>query len=384
MTSEKPTARVDSNLACAPMTDLPPTGPFLELLSAELETLKKTGRKLSFRAGEIIFNQGDVGDGIYIVEEGEVEISAIVNGERGPALSRLRPRNFFGEMAVIDEQPRSATAAAVVDTVVAFVPRDETLRALAHSPELLTALVRELCVRMRQFDRRFIERILQAERLALVGRFAQSIVHDFKNPLNIIGFAAELAAGEDATPEHRIEGKMLIGKQVDRLTNMINELLEFTRGSSRALNLEPTNYAEFVEEFLKEIRHEAAEKSVTIECANPPPALSLPLDRGRLSHVFYNLVNNAIDVMPSGGKITLHFSMQDGQVVTELEDTGPGLAPEITPRLFEPFATHGKEHGTGLGLSICKRIIEDHRGQISAHSEPGRGAVFSFTLPQSA
>ena len=365
------------------MTDLKTPSPFLHLLSAELETLKRTGQKISYRAGEIIFNQGDVGDGIYIVEEGEVEISAVVNGERGPSLSRLHPRDFFGEMAVIDDQPRSATAAAVVDTVVAFVPRDETLRALSGSPEMLTALVRELCLRMRQFDRRFIENIIQAERLSLVGRFAQSIVHDFKNPLNIIGWAAEVAGGEDATSEERNEGKTQIRRQVERLTNMINELLEFTRGSSRALNLAPTNYGELVKEFLKEIRPEAAEKSVAIECENPPPDVSLPLDQGRLLHAFYNLVNNAIDVMPSGGRISLRFSVQDGHVVTEMEDTGPGLAPEIAPRLFEPFATHGKAHGTGLGLSICKRIIEDHRGKISASSEPGRGAVFSFTLPQS-
>jgi signal transduction histidine kinase len=67
--------------------------------------------------------------------------------------------------------------------------------------------------------------------------------------------------------------------------------------------------------------------------------------------------------------------------VTEIEDTGPGIAPEIAGQLFEAFATHGKAHGTGLGLSICKRIIEDHRGWISARNESGRGAVFSFGLP---
>ena len=163
---------------------------------------------------------------------------------------------------------------------------------------------------------------------------------------------------------------------------MINELLEFTRGSSREVAPERTNYREFVEEFIKQIRPEAAEKSVTIRCENPPPALWLDLDRGRMQHVFYNLVNNAIDAMPRGGAITLRFSLRDRDVVTELEDTGPGLAPEIEHRIFQPFTTHGKTHGTGLGLSICKRIIEDHRGHIRAHSEPGRGAVFSFTLPQ--
>jgi signal transduction histidine kinase len=235
---------------------------------------------------------------------------------------------------------------------------------------------------VREFDRRFIDEVLQAERLALVGRFAQSIVHDFKNPLNIIGFAAELAAGEGVAAEHRVEAKIQINRQVERMTNMINELLEFSRGSSRSVTLEPTDYRDFVQEFLKEIEPEAAEKYVKIECQNPPPTIALALDRARLLHVFHNLINNAIDVMPGGGTITLRFRVEDREIVTELEDTGPGLAPEIEPQLFQPFATHGKKHGTGLGLSICKRIIEDHRGHIHARNEPGRGAVFSFTLPR--
>ncbi len=364
------------------MTELTTTGPFLELLAAELERLKRTAPKVSFRAGQVIFKEGDVGDGVYVVEEGGVEISANSNGEEGRILSRLKPRNFFGEMAVLDDQPRSATATAEVDSILSFIPRDEMLRALKQSPELLIALAREFSNRMRQFDRRFIEEIFEAGRLALVGRFAQSIVHDFKNPLNIISFAAELAGGEESSVEERLEGKTQIRKQVDRLTNMINELLEFTRGAARVATLEPTNYDEFVQEFLKEIAVEAAERSVKVACENPPPAVSLSLDRARLLHVFYNLVNNAIDMMPAGGKITLRFSLTENEVVTELEDTGPGVAPEIAARLFEPFTTHGKTHGTGLGLSICKRIIEDHHGRIHARSEPGRGAVFSFTLPQ--
>jgi signal transduction histidine kinase len=364
------------------MTDLPPTSSFIGLLAAELHDLKRTAEKRAFRAGQVIFKQGDGGDGVYVIEDGVVEISAMINAEENRVLSRLGSGTFFGEMAVLDGQPRSATAIAEINTVVSFIPREEMLRALGQSPELLGLLVREFSLRMRHFDRRFIEEILQAERLTLVGRFAQSIVHDFKNPLNIIGFAADLAADETSTPELRVEAKTQIFRQVDRLTNMINELLEFTRGSSRAVTLEPIGYHVFVDEFLKDIVPEAAERSVMIACESAPPALELALDRGRLLHVFYNLINNAIDAMPSGGTITLRFSEREDQIVTEFEDTGPGLAPEIESRLFQPFATHGKTHGTGLGLSICKRIIEDHGGRIYARNEPGRGAVFGITLPQ--
>ena len=85
--------------------------------------------------------------------------------------------------------------------------------------------------------------------------------------------------------------------------------------------------------------------------------------------------------MPDGGKVRLRFKQSDREILTEIEDTGRGIAPEIASSLFEAFATYGKAQGTGLGLSISKKIIEDHHGRIGARSEPGCGAVFYFSLP---
>ncbi len=357
---------------------------FSELLSDELRSLNGTAARLSFRPGHIIFKEGDFGDGVYVVNEGSVEISALIDGQDRRVLSHLGPGTFFGEMAVVDHGPRSATATAKVETVVTFISRDEMFRVLGESPKLLISLMQEFSQRMREFDRRYLHEVFQAERLALVGRFAQSIVHDFKNPLNMIGIAGDLAGADFATPENRTEAKVLIRKQVDRLANMISELLEFTRGTSRGVAMVPTHYGEFIREVLEELRLEAAEKHVSIDCENAPPDITVLLDRTRLLHVFLNLVNNAIDFMPDGGKITLRFRVTEREVMTELEDNGPGIAPEIASHLFEPFATHGKAQGTGLGLSICKRIVEEHQGQIRAWSEAGRGAVFSITLPRPA
>ncbi|HEY3898979.1 MAG TPA: ATP-binding protein [Chthoniobacter sp.] len=366
------------------MIDMPPADTFVGLLASELSNLKLETHTLAFHAGQQIFRQGDQGDGLYVVQKGEVEISITMDGQESRVLSRLASGTFFGEMAILDDQPRSATATALVDTAATFIARGEILRALGKSPRLLSALLREFSLRVRLLDHRFLDEILQAERLALVGRFAQSIVHDFKNPLNIIAFAADLAADENTSGEIRAEARTQIQRQATRMTNMINELLDFTRGSSRSAPLQPADYATFVRELLQEIRDEAGDKSVKIECEVPPPSVSVAMDRGRLQQVFYNLINNAIDVMPSGGTITLRFAGQETEVFTELEDTGPGFAPEIESRLFLPFATHGKQHGTGLGLSICKRIIEDHGGRIQAHCKPGRGAIFSIHLPCSA
>jgi signal transduction histidine kinase len=85
--------------------------------------------------------------------------------------------------------------------------------------------------------------------------------------------------------------------------------------------------------------------------------------------------------MPNGGKLIIRFAVNGNSLTTEIEDTGSGVAPEIANRLFEPFATFGKPQGTGLGLSICRKIMEDHRGQIAVRNQLGRGAIFSLTLP---
>ena len=183
-------------------------------------------------------------------------------------------------------------------------------------------------------------------------------------------------------PSLNIGNALSIRQQVERISDLIGEILDFTQGASPDLVLPPMKFGDFVQQVLEEIRAEAALKSVTIELANPPPNLALLINPKRLRRVFYNLVNNATDAMGDGGKIIVRFTVKPKEVVTEIEDTGPGVAPELAGLLFEPFSTHGKEHGTGLGLSICKRILEDHRGWITSRNETGRGAIFTFGLPR--
>lgn len=365
------------------MTALKDCKLFASLTETDLETLRRSSADRRYNPGQIIFQEGDQGDGIYIVRQGIVQISALVGqGQERKVLTRLRPGDFFGEMAVLDEEPRSATAMAEGETGVYFIPREKLLQMLEGSPRLAVGLVREFSLRMRDFNRQYIQEALQAERLTLVGRFARSIVHDFKNPLNIIGLAAELVNMEKATPAMRQTATGRIRKQVDRLTNMINELLEFTRGPQQGVVLASFDFAPFVKEIIEDLRPEVQEKNVALEIRSEPPSITLPLDQQRLMHVFSNLIHNAVDAMPDGGRIYLDFQATPEEIITSIEDTGKGIPPEILPRLFEAFATFGKAKGTGLGLSICKKIVEDHRGWIKAHNEPGRGAIFSFGLPR--
>ncbi|MBI5384927.1 MAG: cyclic nucleotide-binding domain-containing protein [Verrucomicrobia bacterium] len=354
---------------------------FGALSPGELQQLREAAREIRVPAGREIFCEGDAGDGLYVVQSGGVLISAVVGDKERHEFSKIPPGETFGEMAVVDNQPRSACAVAETDSVLYFIPREPLLAVLNRSPQFGLALLQEVTHRLREFNRQYLRKVIHVERMALVGRFASSIVHDLKNPLTIIGIAADLSSLDSATPDSRKTAQKRIRRQVERINAMVSDILEFTRGPGKPLELAATDYAEFLRSVVQEIEHEVTLKGVSIVCQNEPPAVKLLLNPQRLMRVFYNLMFNAVDAMPEGGTIKLRFEVTAQEVITEIEDTGSGLAPEVLNRLFEAFTTYGKPRGTGLGLSITKRIVEEHGGRIDARNVPGGGALFRFALP---
>src|SRR5688572_11346941 len=354
---------------------------FRNLKPGELRELRQVTRERQFHAGQEIFREGDPGDGVYVVKEGLVEISAWVNRETRRVFAQIGPGGMFGEMAVIENLPRSAGAAAARDTTAYFIPHAELLASIERSPGLALSVLQVISSRLREFNQHFLREVVQTERLAVIGRFSRSIVHDLKNPLTVISLTTEMACGPQGTPEFRATANDRVRKQIDRINELIGEILHFTQGTGTADALSAMNYRQFFNQILEDLREEATIKSARLQVANQPPDTKVMLNPNRLRRVFLNLLHNATDAMPRGGDITIRFTFTPRELVTEIEDTGTGIAPEILDQLFQAFVTHGKTHGTGLGLSICKRIVEDHGGRIWARNEPGRGAVFAFSLP---
>ena len=354
---------------------------FEDLSDAQLSNLTASCHSQQFPAESVIFKEGDPGDGIYLIADGEVGITVKMPNQQTCQLATIETGDFFGEMAVLDQGPRSASVIALKDTEVVFTPRQVILDLFNESSVFALRLFNETSARLREFNRKYVEELLQAERLSLVGRFARSIVHDFKNPLNVIRLASEFGihAGSDETARREVHDR--ISAQVDRLSDMINELLEFTRGDRAEVVLSPSHYGHFIQKVIDELGPEAGSKGVELVIGSDLPDMELSFDPRRLRHVFHNLVANAIDAMDGGGKVTITVRSKDNHVETDIEDTGPGIHPDIASRLFDAFATHGKKQGTGLGLSICQKIVSDHHGTIDSIPNTNKGALFRISLP---
>lgn len=355
-----------------------------QLALAEQEFLQKHVQIRRFVDGQSVFREGGRADGLYVVFSGQIDISVSSGPGREHLLGRMEPGDYFGEMAVFDGRERSASATAHGQCELYFVPSSIALSLLERSPLFAAALVRDASLRTRDFNRRFLRESLRAERLTLVERLARTIVHDFRNPLNVIGIAADIAAEESASPAMRRSARDRVRKQVEVLNSLMQELLDFTRTSQPGVIHAKIAYAEVMRGVLLELEDEASRRGFRMEIQGDLPDIVLRLDPPRLSRVFTNLSQNAFDAMSgaANGCLRIRFEVLDREVVTELSDSGPGIAPDVMPHIFEPFVTFGKAHGTGLGLAICERIIHEHGGRISARNLPdGQGAVFTVVLP---
>jgi signal transduction histidine kinase len=364
------------------MVTLRSTKLFEGLSAHDMEVVRRITTTETYPAGQVIFREGDPGDAVFVIQEGAVEIVSRADTDQRQVLSRLGPGSFFGEMAVLEFKQRSATAIAAQLTTVYRIPAGEMFTFLQHCPELGLALLREISSRLRDLNAQYVSEMIQAERLSLVGRFARSIVHDLKNPLSIIGLTAEMAGADTATPEFRRTAAARIRKQVDRINELVGEVLEFAQGTHQTTVPVLVNYAKFVEEVTNELRDELELRGVALHLEEAAPAVPMLIHPMRLQRVFHNLMHNAVQAMSGSGIIILRFHLKEARLITEIEDTGPGIPAEVAPKLFEPFASHGKKSGTGLGLSICKKIVEDHGGRIWTETRPARGAIFLFSLPR--
>jgi signal transduction histidine kinase len=239
------------------------------------------------------------------------------------------------------------------------------------------------------------DQMVRTERLSTVGLMTAGFIHEINNPLASVVALAELALtrlrqGGRETPE-RSEAELCLQKIIresKRISRLAAKMLGLARENPQAAP-GPTEPAALVEEALELVRPQASRKGLKLQWSRPAqPLPQIPCDADQLKQVLLNLLINAVQATPAGGRVRVALSAQVSgggqQVLAKITDNGCGIDPENLSKIFEPFfTTKGEGEGTGLGLYICRQIVQRCGGTLEVASQPGRGTSFTLHLPAS-
>jgi len=263
----------------------------------------------------------------------------------------------------------------------------ESLKSLANAcaPGLQNAILHEkLQAQIKELERvHELFKLNQAylvrhERLADIGTLATKVAHEFRIPLVTIGgYARRIikTINSDLFDKHMVE---VIIDEVDRLSKITSEILEYSRSSK--LSIRECNLNVIVEDTILQLEEKLNSAGIIAEKKFENKTLNVRVDSERFKQVILNLIDNAIDAMGNGGNLTIKTSRHNDYVVLDIKDTGKGIDKYGLENLFNLFYTT-KDKGSGLGLPVSKKIVDDHGGYINVNSLPGEGTVFSVCIP---
>ncbi|MGQ9504024.1 MAG: sensor histidine kinase [Thermogutta sp.] len=246
---------------------------------------------------------------------------------------------------------------------------------LEQTHEALQAEVRRLTAELERKNRE----LARKDRLADLGRMAAHIAHELRNSLVPVALYLSILDRQVEDSESRTVLKKVM-EAVRAAETTVSDLLQFA--ADREPQNSPFALLPLIEEILTGLQLQIEAQKIK-SFVHIPPFLFLWADRELIRRVLLNLVLNALDAMPHGGRLTIEAQSEDGNLYLVVSDSGPGLDEEQRQRIFEPFYTT-KPNGTGLGLAVVERLVELHGGTVEASNNQGGGARFVVILPQRA
>lgn len=387
--------------------DTPYNSPFLRLLvSADSGRLSKSFIQKRCEIGEIVFQEGEPGDTMYMVWSGRV---AMVKGDLdSPAILAYRGAGeIIGEEALLENRPRSASIIALEDVLLIGMNRRSFEHLLQETPEVSLSIMEMLSASLRKSnearstqdlsEKRLSSQIsaLRSEKSRLEELFnlrqetTELIIHDLRNPLSSIAVSLKMLSlmlpNDILEANHEI--LRIAQASVNRMQRLVDTLLEVSRMESGETQfvLEEVDVGAMIEDVVKRISV-LDKKQVSITTDITPDLPSITADRDIVERVLTNLMDNAFKYTPEYGSIQWIAKKQGEVIQVSISDTGPGVPPKDRERIFERFAQGAddktKRRGFGLGLAYCRVAVEGHGGKIWV--EPGDGNIgscFIFTMP---
>ena len=381
---------------------------FRHLVSTGREALSEVLTEERYEAGDIIVQEGDSGDTMFIIWSGR---AAIVKGDLRASilLGYRKPGEIVGEMALLEDQPRSASIIAVEPVRLLSIKRDDFQRLLDTNPGVGRSLLDILSARLRAADEARNRRTLNEQQLQkrvselqtenehllrsqqLQQETSDLIVHDLRNPLGNLYTAIKML--ELVLPEETLkENQQLFDiaeANCERMQRLVDDLLDVAQMEEGRIDLAPTetDLAALIRTVISRtwvtMKRDQIALNIDIESDLP----HLWLDAEKMDRVISNLFDNALKHTAIGGRISIEAQPLADQVEIRLTDSGPGIPPEDRERIFERFAqvasNKTRSRGFGLGLVFCRLAVQAHGGQIWVEPGPdGVGSRFIIRLPQ--
>jgi signal transduction histidine kinase len=221
------------------------------------------------------------------------------------------------------------------------------------------------------------QEVIQTEKFKAIATLASSLAHEIKNPLTILNTFNEYLPHKKNDPEFLVKYHSVASKEIERINNLAHELLSFAKPCPPKIEL--INPDDLISNLISLIESKCINSKIDITVVKDAPTISIQADPNQLKQALLNILLNAIDAMPDGGKLVITSEAKQSQFIISISDTGMGISEEDLKHIFDPFFTK-KEKGTGLGLAITQGIIEKHRGKITVESKPDQGTTFRIEI----
>ena len=334
----------------------------------ELADFLEKAKEVQVAKGVILFHEGDPGQEMYIVLRGMVKV---FHGNR--VIDIVKPGGYFGEMAIIENQPRSASVATLENSFLLQVPCAVFQEYFSRQPKSLVAMMRTLSQRVRRD-------------LEILGHEYEQInimVHDMKNLLTPFHLLEILERNEPVLAGNRYLACMV------KARGDLYALVENALAQARRLQVVTPIHPGFLDKLIVDLNESSwmvhpdiGGRGLRVEVVGSLP--EFPFSALGLCRVLSNLVLNAAQASEAGGLITIALSQGDNEAVVKIIDQGHGISDGVRERIFQPHFTT-KANGNGIGLTSCKQIIEEtHCGSLTFESLPGQGTTFIIRIPFSA
>ena len=363
-----------------------------------LEHLRAVACRRLYPPDSVVVREEEVGRSFFIIIEGEVEVTKQAEGQTQHVVQRHRAGDFFGEMALIEASPRTATVRTLTPSTLLEISKDDFDKVLSQHPAMALTVMRALTQRLRQADQRAIEELSQkneefehvnrelTEQEQIRSEFLTTVAHELRTPLTSAnGYLTLVATGRMEGDQVQQAASRAL-RNVKRAVRLVNDILFLQEMDLILPEFHVIALREIVSQVVVDRGQQVIETDLSLRVHLEEDLPHVMGDSEWLYRAIDALLDNAIKFSPNGGEVSIRVVHQSGQVQLTVSDQGVGIPTDQMGRILERFQRVQRvgPHlfgGVGLGLPLVNQVVEQHGGKIEVDSIGGQGSTFVMSLP---